>query len=414
MYCVGFLLDFAIMVGVIAMPFYVYDVLGGGETMSGLIGGIQMGVYSLTCMIMSRFVARARNGLWFALFGVALFAVTNGPAPWMPNPYLFGAALAVAFMGISMVWPALHSWIGAEPDPAKRTRYVGWFNVSWSFGFAVSPLAAGPLYDLDFRLPFMVLIVLSIVCFLLIRSLPHERDYFGVATTETRAEHAEHDQASESFLYAAWAATFVANVLVGVTRTVYPKRVKDLLESGSLNLIGGWALPDFLATAPATTFAWIASVLSIMTALAFLTLGGSTWWRHRFHGLFIAQAASAAAFWALGRTTSLLVMAACFAVVGATLGLAFFSSVYYSLADPARKHARTTINEGVVGLGGFAGSAVFGYLIGSYQDTALPFRYTPLFILAAMLLQWLLLRYGHRRVRAAANEALATRSTPPI
>lgn len=400
MYCVGFLFDFAIMVGVTAMPFYVYDVLGGDATMSGLIGGIQMGAYSITCMVASRFVAHARNGLWFALFGVAVFAVTNGPAPWMPTPYMFGAALALAFMGVSMVWPALHSWIGAEPDPARRTRYVGRFNVSWSLGFAVSPLVAGPLYDLDYRFPFIVLIVLSVACFLLIRSLPHEHDHFGVATAETRAEHAEHDQASEEYLYAAWAATFVANVLVGVTRTVYPKRVKDLLESGSLNFLDGWALPDFMAAAPATTFAWIASVLSIMTALAFLTLGRTSWWRHRFHGLFIAQAGCAVAFWSLGRTTSLLVMAACFAVVGATLGLAFFSSVYYSLADPALKHSRATINEGAVGFGGFAGSAVFGYLIGASQDIALPFQYTPLFIMAALSLQWGLLLYGRRCANA--------------
>ena len=378
------------------MPFYVYDVLGGDETMSGLIGGIQMGAYSITCMIVSRFVHRAHNGLWFALAGVALFAVTNGPAPWLRNPYVFGGALTLAFMSVSMVWPALHSWVGAEPDPAKRTRYIGWFNVSWSFGFAVSPLIAGPLYDWDYRLPFVALILFSIVCFLLLRSLPHERNYFGVATPETREEHAAHDRASAAFLYAAWMATFVANMLVGVTRTIYPKRVQDLLASGALDMVRGVPLPDFLAAAPATTFAWLSSMLSILTALSFLLLGRSTWWRHRFQGLVISQVASAAAFWVLGKTTSLVVMGLCFAVVGATLGLAFFSSVYYSLADPEHKHRRAAVNEGAVGLGGFAGSAIFGYLIGRSQDMSLPFTYTPVLILAVLLLQWGLLVYGRR------------------
>ena len=97
-----------------------------------------------------------------------------------------------------------------------------------------------------------------------------------------------------------------------------------------------------------------------------------------------------------------LVMAFCFTVVGANHGLAFFSSAYYSLANPAHKHRRASINEGAVGLGGFAGSMIFGYVVGHYAF-ALPFYWTPVFVGLALGVQAWLLHYG--RVRVEREEA---------
>ncbi|MBP8128438.1 MAG: MFS transporter [Candidatus Hydrogenedentes bacterium] len=401
MYLVGFVLDFAIMAGITGTPFFLYDVLHGDERMSGYIGGLQMAAYAFACIAVSGIVSRVRNGLWYAMGGIAVFSLVYAPFPLTRSPIVCGALTVVAFGALAFVWPALHSWVGAEPNPAKRARQLGWFNVAWSFGFAVSPMLAGPLYDLDFRLPFLVLLLLGSVCFALLLSLPHERDLFGPGHDQVSEERAAHDRASEVYLYAAWFATFVVNVLVGVLRTVYPKRIQDLLGSGELCMAAGWPLPGFLHAAPATTYALLASALSLLTAAAFMLLGRSRCWRHDFRLVIWLQAGCAGAFWLLGRTSSLLLMAPCFAVVGAALGVAFFSSVYYSVTDAAHKHRRATINEAAVGMGGFAGSVVFGYVIGRSGNLALPFLCTPLFIAAALFLQRLLIAHGRRRVEAS-------------
>jgi len=366
--------------------------------MSGYIGGVQMAAYSMACIVASRFVARVHNGLVFAMAGIGLFSLTYATLPLHGSAVMCGAISVVAFGALALAWPALHSWVGAEPDPAKRARALGWFNVSWSFGFALSPLLAGPLYDVDYRLPYVALLVLGAGSLALVWSLPHERDHFGAAIEDVSEERVAHDRASEVHLHAAWFATFVANALVGVTRTVYPKRIQDLVQSGELRLLEGWPLPGFLEAAPATTFALLASTLSFLTAIAFVVLGGTHFWRHSFRLLFWLQAGCALAFWCLGRTTSLLLMALCFAVVGANLGVAFFSGVYYSMTNTALKHGRAAINEGAVGLGGFTGCVVFGYVIGRFHDLALPFTWTPLFILAAVIAQRALLAHGERRV----------------
>lgn len=139
--------------------------------------------------------------------------------------------------------------------------------------------------------------------------------------------------------------------------------------------------------------------MAITTSLTFIVMGHTTRWRHRFGLLVGFQVVAAAAFWALGRTRSLAVMAVCFVLVGAAYGGTFFASAYYSLASAEHKHRRAAINEAAVGAGGFAGSIAFGCLAGRY-GLGMPFIYTPLFIAAAIVVQMALLRRTGRRLGA--------------
>ncbi len=405
---VGFLLDFAVMIGLTAMPFYVFNHLGGGAAMSGSFGAVQASAYAVTCILAAGLVSRTHNGLTLALMGMLVFTICFSTIPLSKSVLLCGGITVFSFVGMGLIWPALHSWVGAEPDPALRAKYMSWFNLSWSFGFAVSPLFAGPLYDLDYRLPFAVLFVLGMACVLILRTMPHEKTYFAEATPEMMDARAGHDRASEAHLHAAWCATFAANALIGVTRCVYPKRVDDLVAAGQLQLFLEDIPAEFLRHAAATKFSWLAGALALSTAITFIVLGKTSFWRHRFQVLFALQALSAAAFWALGTTRSLAVMMCCFVIVGVTLGVAFFSSAYYSLANPEHKHRRASINEGAVGLGGFVGSILFGYAVQQW-GVALPFRLTPLFIALAVALQWALLRRGRN---IASKMALDTDEPP--
>lgn len=369
--------------------------------MSGAFGAAHSAAYALFCVASAGMVSHAKNGLNWAFLGVSVYTIGIGLMPFFNTPIPCLVMSSVAHGGLALAWPALHSWVGSHPDPAQRTRHMAWFNLSWSFGFAISPLFAGPLFDADYRWPFLTLVLLCLVCLALIKSLPHEKSYFGTASEEQLAARADHDRASEAYLYCAWFATFIANMLIGVTRSVYPKRVEELVSAGALRLLFETDSIPFLAYGPATKFSFIAGAMSFASAAAFVVLGRTHGWRHRFQMLFWGQVLSAGAFWTLGGTRSLIIMGLCFIVVGANLGVAFFSSAYYSLANPAHKHRRLTINEGAVGVGGFVGSSTFGYLAGRY-GIAMPFHYTPLLIIIGLILQWGLLQYGKRRVALPA------------
>ncbi len=392
----AFLMDGAVMVGLLVIPFYAFRQLGGDVALSGTLIAVHAAAYTVACIVVSGQVKRAENGLNWAIVGGILFTLCISSLLFVRNVWLAGLLVGVGYGCQSLVWPALHSWVGAEPDPAIRARNMGLFNVAWSGGFAVSPLLAGPLYDLDYRLPFLLLFTLGTGSLLLIRSVPHERDHYGVLTPDLLAARAGHDRASESLLYAAWVATFIMNMLAGVTRAVFPKRVEDLVVSGELRILFEDTPWLDLSGGAATAYSWLAFVLSFATATAFFTLGRSDGWRHRFRPLLLWQAGAGAAFFCLAYTRSLAVMLACFGVIGAALGFAFFASVYYSLANPERKHARATLNEAYVGAGNFLGSIVFGHLAAQF-GLLLPLKFTPVFIAAVLAAQVLLVRRGRAR-----------------
>jgi len=402
MYLAAFLVDAAVMVAMTATPFFVFNQLGGGAAMSGLFGAVSAAGYACMCLVSSRFVSRAKHGLRWAYFGLTVYTVLICLMPVFRRPVVCGALAGGANVGMAFVWPALHSWIGAETDLARRGRRMARFNVAWSFGFAVSALCAGPLYDLDYRYPFVLLFALSAAALALLWSLPREVDHFGEATEEMLLARADHDRASEVHLYAAWFANMLAMALAAATRTVYPKRIDELVATDQLRLLFESEPARVLTAGTATKYSWLAFALAGSCALMFLLLGHTRGWQHRFRYLVWTQAASGLAFWALANTTSLVVMLACFAVVGANNGLAFFAAVYYSLADPARKHRRAAVNEAAVGVGAFSGSVAFGLLAKRY-GLGMPFRYAPLLIAAALAIQFLLLRYGAQRQRRDAR-----------
>lgn len=389
----AFTLDFAVMIGMIVTPFFVVNQLGGSEQLMGTFGAVQAAVYATCALLSAGVVSRAKNGLHWAVGGIAVYAVFYSAMCLFTNWIVCLAVSCIASAALALVWPALHSWVGAETDVSRRARTMSWFNISWSFGYAISPLVGGPLYDAYFVYPFIGLALVSGVALLLVYSLPHESAHFEEATEELLLARADHDRASEVFLYAGWCATFVANFLAGGVRSIYPKRVVDLVAAGELRLFWEEVPPAALTSAPATNFSVLAFSFSFATALMFLLLGRTAWWRHRFSFLLWTQIGSAIAYHILGRTHSLVVMCLCCAAVGAFLGLAFFSATYYSLANPVRKHGRAAINEASVGFGGFLGSIAFGYAAQRF-GIAVPYLYAPLPVFAGVLAQWYLLRVG--------------------
>lgn len=391
------LLSIANITAILSTPFFIYERLGGGFAMSGGFGAAQTALYATLCLISSRLVSRFPNGIHVASVGVVVFATCFAAMPWFESPAACGVLATLGIGAMAFVWPALHSWIGGERNPAIRSRLMSWFNLSWSSGAAIGPLFAGPMFDVDYRVPFAALAVLCLLILFILLSLPHERSYFARSRGDASPEQQAHDSAGETYLFAALGATLVANMLVGVARSVFPKRIENLVKAGELRFLWESDVSSLLSSAPATKYSWLAFVLAGTTALTFFVLGRTSRWRYTLRWLFGAQVAAAISFFVLGQTHSLVVMAMCMAVSGATLGIAFFSSVYYCMCNPVKKHGRAALNEAMVGIGGLVGSSLFGYFA-SARGFSTPFTWTPVLVAGAMAVQWVLLLWGRRNV----------------
>ncbi len=406
----AFLLDLSVMMGITAMPFLVRDRLGGDEAMSGTFGAAQAIAYAVICLVSTGFVSRSKNGLNWATAGLIVYTAFYWVMPFTTSPLLCGASFALSVGMLALVWPALHAWVGAEPDPTVRARLMGRLNVAWSSGFAAGPLFAGPLYDADYRLPFVLMFGLAIIALILVRTLPHEDHHFEPATEELLNSRVDHDRTSEAYLYVAWSGVVMVSAFTSVTRSVYPVPFADMVDSGQLRFLFEETPAAILTRDAATKFSWISFAMALATMLAFLAMGRTTWWRHRLSVLFLVQAASAGAFWVLGSTRSLVVMMGCVMVIGSAWGVAFFSSLYYSLADPKRKHRRAAINESVIGIGSFAGSLACGWLASRYT-LSLPFHWAPVVVLFAMGVQVFLLRHALHSNVGRTGARSSSRST---
>lgn len=401
MYAAGFLLDFSVAVGLTAIPFFVMRQLHGGPKMLGIIGAINSIVYTMACLVSARIVTKAAHGLNWSITGIALFAVSWGLAPLFHNRFICATLFAVGNFALALCWPAMHSWIGAEPDLRRRARRMGRFNIAWSLGLTVGPLMAGWLSDVNLRFPFILLAATAVLVFLLLKSLPHERDHFGQASQDMLDARAEHDRASEAFLYSAWFANLMGCFLANATRSIFPNRVEELVKAGQLRVLSENGETPLISAGAATQFSWLVCVLAFSVAGTFLLMGRSKWWHHNFRFLFWLQVAAAVAFWVLGTTHSLILMALCFLVVGIMGGATFFAAVFYSMADADKKHSRAAVNEGMVGAGGFLGSLAFGLLADRYSiETA--FHCAPLFIAVGLAAQLFLLKWRSNAGRRAS------------
>lgn len=384
MYGAAFLLDFSVAVGLTAMPFFIFQCLHGGPTMSGTIGALQMAIYALGCLFSAGPVSRTRNGLNLALGGVAAFILPFALIPWVTSPLICGVATSLPFLGLALAWPAMQSWLGGEPDPDLRARHLTGFNTATAFGFSVSPLLTGPLFDLNYRLPFLVLLMTGGLALWLLKSLPVEQ---APAVVEDHDDAEKDDpEISRGLLYASWGALLAANGLFAALRSVYPSRVDTLVSEGTLTLWGDFSPAWLGSVGPATAFSWLAFILPLATVATFAILGRTKRWQMRFSWIVASQVVAAIAVALLGQAHSIAAMLLCFMVVGANFGLCFFTSLYYSLADAAQKHRRAAINEGVLGAGGFIGGIGAGYAAGAVGLT-LTFQCSPALVFVTIAIQ---------------------------
>ena len=114
---VAFLFSGAVNSALLVMPFFLFNQMNQGATLSGIFIGLASLGYTLASLFSSRFVARARHGLNWSLFGVTGFLIFLGAMPAFRTPFLCGFFFVAAITFSAFAWPAYHSWVGAEPFP---------------------------------------------------------------------------------------------------------------------------------------------------------------------------------------------------------------------------------------------------------------------------------------------------------
>src|SRR6185295_5329356 len=99
-------------------------------------------VYVLTSLISGGLSDRvSRSAL--ARLGVLLGMAACAAVVYINNLSLLYLAAPLMGLGGSIFWPSIQGAVGAESEPARVERSIGWFNVSWSVGKTLGFVIAG-------------------------------------------------------------------------------------------------------------------------------------------------------------------------------------------------------------------------------------------------------------------------------
>ncbi len=309
-----------------------------------------------------------RFGYFHALklgWGLMLGAMAGGSLAESAGGHILATLAAAA--GMCFTWPNLEAMVCEGENPGGLRQMVGIYNLVWAAAAALANFTGGAL-----------------LTWLGIKSL------FYLPAAVQAAQLALTLWLESQPAAAAWrspspappAGPLLPSTLTApITASLAPSRERTFLRMAWLaNPFAYIAINTLVAVIPG-----LAHRLSLSTALAgvfcsiwcFARLGAfiALWlwdgWHYRFRWLLAAYLALIAAFAAILSFPSLVLLVVAQLVFGAAVGLAYYSSLLYSMDVGETKGEHGGLHEAAIGLGNFAGPAVGAaslYLLPQYAN----------------------------------------------
>ena len=377
----AFLADTALYLTMTGAP-YKALALGAGPVILGLLPAARALPYSLsTVWAGGRTEGRERLSLARVTLLVAAAAVAA--LVFLPGLVALFLLLAVLGTGLAFFWPAIQATLADEAGHGAVTGSLGWFNISWSSGKAAGFLVGGALLA---RFGFPALFTTSAVALLAVVLLltsfrPRRPQATGPRQDNARPrggppgagspppaeplrpggeEPAALPQAAEPaaapiptaraarFRLAAWTANAVSFGAVAVLNLQYPEWLQRIGHGEAL-------------------FGTYLGLIFVAQTAAFALLARFPGWRHRKAPLLAAQVPLAAAMAVLPLLHAPALILATAPLVGVGIGVSYFASLFYSVADPAHRGRNAGIHEALLGVGSLLIPVLGGWIA---QETA--------------------------------------------
>lgn len=370
----AFFVDLAASMSGLAVQFLGIK-LDASTVLLGLYGTVGSTVYAVGCYFAGRTsdrFGRKLSALFLCLAGIM----------WMwsglqRSPYAILVLVPLGSACLAFFWPVVQAWIGdLVPDRRQLNLVLGNFNVLWTAGLMLGPLACGYLWGIHTLAPFVACTMITLLTALSLMTAPTRRDGTSDAALPTEHSIDRYDTRADFYMPLAWLANFASWYAGGAARTLFPKLGKEI---GFSEVVIGWVM-----------FAMLAGQL-----VAFLGLRRATWWHFRRLPLLVGLVIGALGMAEAARASTPLSFALALAVVGAANGFTYVASLFYSLQAPTSDRGRRAgIHEAIIGAGLATGPLVGGVL-GSIYDLRLTFAAGAL-VFALVLLVEVALWVRHR------------------
>jgi MFS family permease len=371
----AFLMQLFISVGGLAAPLLATR-LGASSLELGMMGALGAATYAFTVIFagtLSDKFGRKQVILAGTLFTGFVFAIM--PLSRVPLHLIILTGLS----GIAMAfyWPVLEAWMSEEGNAEDVRREMSAFNVSWSTGGFIGPLAGGFLFTGSSALAF--LFAAAGVLPVAYLALSHKRPASCVFPASEAAGAAAENGAfvKRSFLYSIWIANFASWFAISEIRVLFPKL--GLAELG----MQPWLIGILIF------------ILSLALAAMFYALSVFKRWHSSAAPLLCSQVVIIVLLLVTAASDSAVVLGLAFAGLGAGFAVPYSYSLYFSVVGSANKGAASGRHEMVLGTGGLFGPLLGGIAAEILRNQRAPYVLGAALILVSLIVQGLVLS-SHR------------------
>lgn len=159
-----------------AMPVYLRDTIGLGESTVTAVGSIFLlteAAFRAPMGMLSDRIGRRR----LMLVGPLLTVFTALATVWVHHPAWFLLLRGLDGLGAAMLWPAAYAAIGDTVPPERRSWAMSFLNMTYMSGIALGPLAGGLANDLTGAKTasfYLVAILFAIAVLIIWRFYPYD------------------------------------------------------------------------------------------------------------------------------------------------------------------------------------------------------------------------------------------------
>lgn len=323
--------------------FYLRNAFGFGE-LENLLTAAAGGVVYIFASWQGGKLAQRYGCIRLLVAGACIVIVSLSMGLAFPSSGMQVLVYGLWTAGICLIWPALETLI-SEGSGARLPQMVGIYNVTWAGSAAVAYFTTGILIEQFgmaslFWIPLWLTGIELALLPLVANRLKKEAGDPDAGPSGPAAHHpsAVHHPDAKRFLRLAWIANPFSYVAINTVIPLIPSITERLgLSTGMAGVV--------------------CSLWMFARLAAFAAFWHWRGWHYRFRWLAAACFLMIVCFFAFLLTHSISVLLLAQIGFGGSIGLIYYSSLYYSMNVTENQGKNAGVHEAMIGVGLFAGPA---------------------------------------------------------
>ena len=342
----------------VALPFIIKR-LGGSDFDVGLCVGLGFGGY-MTALLLSllgvitleRFsikrVVQCGTAVITVIPALAYLTVSAAEQGYLGNSAILILAGLATIQGLSavMFWPRVMGWLSMGHEGRELNRWLGIFNVCWSFAGMVGPYIGGYLVEVNSTLPIITGIAISAASFVGVSFAGKPQKQQAPALNNGDQNNADATQLllRQRFMWIGRIGLLTSFICIGLVRTQLALLFKYNLGFSESNY--GTAI----------------MIMSAAVFVVFFAAARTHLWHYVLSILLASQMLLLLSMLLILKGVSLWVLFAATVLVGGGQAFLYASHLYYGISGAKNRQRRMMIHEATLCLGMLIGSLAGGYL----------------------------------------------------